>query len=365
MAFDEVAFDAQERVPLGRTNVAVTRLGFGTAEIGGLYHAVPDKDAEEVLEHAWSTGVRYFDTAPLYGYGNAERRLGAMLRDKPRDDFVVSTKVGRLLLPVGDIPADADVDRQQRDGVEDAFYEGTPPVRPVFDYSYDGVLRSVEESLGRLGLDRVDILYIHDPDDHWEAAISGAYPALRRLRDEGVVRAIGAGMNQWEMLTRFAREGDFDAFMVAGRYTLLDHGALAELVPACREKGIAMVAVGVMNSGILANPRPGATFNYAPAADHVIQRAQRIAAVCERHGIPIRAAAIQFPLAQPVVASLATGVRTVEHFDDYPRYMALTIPGGFWEDLRAEGLIDPGAPVPPAPGGARSESSSGDGTAGR
>jgi D-threo-aldose 1-dehydrogenase len=341
-----VPFDPRERVPLGLTDVRVTRLGFGTAEIGGLYRAVSDLEAEEVLEHAWSTGVRYFDTDPLYGYGNAERRLGAMLRARPRGEFVISTKVGRLLVPVGDITADADVDRQARDGVEDAFYEGTPPVRPVFDYSHDGVLRSVDESLTRLGLDRVDILYIHDPDDHWEAAITGAYPALRRLREEGVVRAIGAGMNQWQMLARFAREGDFDAFMVAGRYTLLDHGALAELVPICRERGVAIVAVGVMNSGILANPRPGATFNYAPAADQVLERAQRIAAVCERHSVPIRAAAIQFPLAQPVVAALATGVRTVEHFDDYPRYMTITISDDFWAELRAEGLIDPKAPVP-------------------
>jgi D-threo-aldose 1-dehydrogenase len=343
-----VSFDGRQRVSLGRTGVLVTRLGFGTAEIGGLYRAVSDPDANKVLEHAWSAGVRYFDTAPLYGYGNAERRLGAMLHGRARDQFVVSTKVGRLLVPAGDVSADMDVDRQERDGVSDAFYEGTPPVRPVFDYSYDGVLRSVEASLGRLGLDRIDVLYIHDPDDHWEDAITGAYPALRRLRDEGVVGAIGAGMNQSAMLARFAREGDFDAFMVAGRYTLLDHGALAELVPACREKRISVVAAGVMNSGILANPRPGATFNYALAPADVLARAQEIAAVCDRHSVPVRAAAIQFPLAQPVVAALVTGVRTIEHFDDYPRFMAMPIPGSFWAELRAEGLIAADAPVPNA-----------------
>jgi D-threo-aldose 1-dehydrogenase len=197
-----------------------------------------------------------------------------------------------------------------------------------------------------LGLDRIDILYIHDPDDHWEAAITGAFPALDRLRAEGVVRAIGAGMNQAEMLARFAREGDFDMFLVAGRYTLLDQAALPELLPLCVEKGIAVVIGGVMNSGILADPRPGARFNYAPAPPELVERAQRIRAVCERHGVPLRAAAIQFPLAHPAVAALVAGVRTVEHLDDYPRLMATPLPEGLWSELRAEGLIDPNAPVP-------------------
>jgi D-threo-aldose 1-dehydrogenase len=347
-----MAFDPTERMALGRTAVRVTRLGFGTAEIGGLYRAVSDADAAQVLEHAWAGGVHYFDSAPLYGYGNAERRLGALLQARPRNEFVISTKVGRLLVPTHDVPQDADVDHQARDGVDDAFYADTPPFRPVFDYSYDGALRSVEESLRRLGLDRIDVLYIHDPDDHWEAAIGGAYPALHRLRQEGVVGAIGAGMNQSAMLARFAREGEFDVFMVAGRYTLLDHASIEDLVPLCRAKGIAIAAAGVMNSGILANPRPGATFNYAPAPPEVLHRAQRIAAVCERHGVPIRAAAIQFPLAQPVVATLVSGVRTIEHFDDYPRFMAIRIPDDFWAELRAEGLIHPDAPVPPAGGSA-------------
>ncbi len=341
-------FDPFEPMPIGRTGLAPTRLGFGTAEIGGLFRAVSDAEAARVIDHAWQIGIRYFDSAPLYGYGNAERRLGASLRGRSRDDFVVSTKVGRLLVPVDEVAPGADIDRQSRDGVDDAHYAGTPAVRVVFDYSADGVMGSVEDSLGRLGLDRVDILYIHDPDDHWEDAIRGAYPALDRLRAEGVVRAIGAGMNQAEMLARFAREGDFDVFLVAGRYTLLDQAALADLLPLCVEKGISVVVGGVMNSGILADPRPGAMFNYAPAPPELVERAQRLRAVCERYGVALRAAAIQFPLAHPAVAALAAGVRTSEHLDDYPRLMATPIPDDLWAELRAEGLIQPGSPVPAA-----------------
>ena len=338
--------DPGERVRLGSTDVEVTRLGFGTAEIGGLYKAVPAEQAAAVLAHAWSNGVRYFDSAPLYGYGNAETRAGRMLRERERDTFTFSTKVGRLLIPRGDVPPGADVDRQLKDGVEDAHYGDTPPVRVVYDYSRDGVLRSVEDSLRRTGLDRIDILYIHDPDTHWQAAIEGAYPALHELREQGLVGAIGAGMNQAEMLARFAREGDFDVFMVAGRYTLLDQAALPELLPLCEQKGISVVAVGVMNSGILANPGEGATFDYSPAASTLIERAQRLAAVCERHGVDLKVAAIQFPLGHPSVASVTSGVRTIEHFDDYPRALQLDVPDQLWDELREEGLIAAGAPTP-------------------
>ena len=343
-----MGFEPTGLVTLGPGRVTVTRLGLGTAEIGGLYRPVSDAAAAALVDHAWDAGVRYFDTAPLYGYGNAERRLGLALRGRDRDSFVVSTKVGRLLVPRDDVPPDADVDRQSRDGRDDAFYVDTPPVRPVFDYSYDGVMRSVEESLGRLGLDRIDILYIHDPDDHWEAAIKGAYRALHALRESGVVRAIGAGMNQTAMLSRFAREGDFDVFMLAGRYTLLDQVGLAELLPLCVAKRISLVAAGVMNSGLLADPRPGATFDYVPAPAELVTRAQRIREVCDRHGVGIRAAAIQFPLAHPAVAAIVAGVRSVEHFDDYPRLMAASIPDDLWAELRAEGLIARDAPVPAA-----------------
>jgi D-threo-aldose 1-dehydrogenase len=222
----------------------------------------------------------------------------------------------------------------------------TPNVRPVFDYTRDGVRRSIDESLRRLGLDRVDIVYIHDPDDRWEAAIGEAYPALHDLREQGIVGAIGVGMNQAEMLTRFAREGDFDVFMLAGRYTLLDQTALAELLPLCVERRISVVAAGIMNSGLLADPKPGARFNYVPAPAELVERATRIREVCLRHGVAIRAAAIQFPLAHPAVAAIVTGVRTAAHFDDYPRYMTEKVPDALWTELRTARLIAADAPVP-------------------
>ena len=339
-------FDPTERVDLGRTGLRVTRLGFGAASIGGLYAAVDDGDARRTVERAWQLGIRTFDVAPLYGYGLAERRLGAVLADRPRDDYVLSTKVGRLVRRVDAIASTADVDRQALDGREDAFYVRTEPVRMVFDYSADGIRRSIDESLARLGLDRIDIALIHDPDAHWAAAIDEAFPALARLREAGVVRAIGVGMNQSAMLARFAREGDFDVFMLAGRYTLLDQDGLGDLLPLCLERDIAVLAGGVMNSGILADPRPGGRFDYAPAPPAVVDRARRLAATCARHGVPIRAAAAQFPLAHPAVRSLIAGVRRVDHLEEYPELLRRPIPAELWADLRAEGLIDPAAPVP-------------------
>ena len=293
-------------------------------------------------------GIRYFDVAPLYGYGRGERRFGAVLSRQPRDAFVLSTKVGRLVLPGADLPAGADIDRQRSGDEDDAFYHPKPAGRLVFDYSYDGVMRSVEASLRRLGLDRIDILYLHDPDEHWEQAIGGAYPAMARLRADGVVGAIGAGMNQAAMLSRFAREGDFDVLLVAGRYTLLDHGALPELLPLCLEKGIAVVIGGVMNSGLLADPRPGIRFDYLPADAALVERAQHLRAIVERHGVSLRAAAVQFVLAHPAVVSVVAGVRSVEHLDEYPALFRAPIPDALWEELRANGLVPPAAPTPVA-----------------
>jgi len=333
-------FEPTERLRIGRTGLDVTRLGFGGASIGGLFTAVRDEDATATVERAWDLGVRTFDVAPLYGLGAAERRMGRALAGKPRDDFVLSTKVGRLVVPRDSIPPGADVDEQ------DANYPHGDPVGLVFDYSGDGVRRSIEASLERLGLDRIDIALIHDPDDHWEAAIDDAYPALARLRDEGVIRAVGAGMNQSAMLARFAREGDFDVFLLAGRYTLLDQEALAELLPLCVQRGVGILIGGAMNSGVLADPRPGSRFNYVTAPDAVVERARRLAAVCARHDVPLRAAAIQFPLAHPAVRSLIAGVRRIDHLDEYPALMRRPIPADLWTELRAEGLIPDEAPVP-------------------
>lgn len=341
-----MAFDPQERRAVGRTGLAVTRLSFGGASIGGLFRPVEEDDAVRVARHAWDLGIRYFDTAPLYGYGESERRIGRALADRSRDDFVLSTKVGRLVYPADAMPDGADIDRQAIAEREDAFYHRTEPVRVVFDYTYGGVLRSIEASLVRLGLERIDIALIHDPDDHWEAAINGAYRALDRLRGEGVVRAIGVGMNQAPMLARFARETDLDVILVANRYTLLDQEAIDELLPVCAERGIAVLIGGVMNSGILVDPSPTGRFDYAPAPPDVVERARRLAAVCGRHGVALRAAAIQFPLAHPAVSSIVAGVRSIEHLDEYPRAMAMDLPADLWAELRAEGLLRPEAPVP-------------------
>jgi D-threo-aldose 1-dehydrogenase len=351
---------ATDRVTLGRTGLSITRLSLGGASIGGLYRPVADEDAVALVEHAWSIGIRSFDVAPLYGYGSAERRMGSVLAGHPRDEFVLSTKVGRLVRDPGEVRPAEEPDRQSDGHSDDAFYAGTGGRRIVFDFSADGVLRSVAASLDRLGLDRIDILYIHDPDDHWQAALDGAYPALERLRAEGVVSAIGVGMNQPAMLERFAAETDIDLVLLANRYTILDQSALDGLLPRCLERGIAVMAGGVMNSGVLLDRGSGGHFDYRPASPAVIERARRMAETCERHGVAVSAAAIQFPLAHPAVAGLIAGVRSPAHLDDYPAGLAQRIPPGLWAELRSAGLLPAEAPVPDQgwPGGQPSGSSS-------
>jgi D-threo-aldose 1-dehydrogenase len=294
------------------------------------------------VRRAHSAGLRFFDTAPLYGHGLAERRVGLALRDFARDGFALGTKVGRLLR------ADAPPDNTQLSGGFDRW-PGAPPVNPLFDFSYDGVLRSVEESLERLGLDRIDVLHIHDPDEHEAEALAGAYRALDRLRAEGAISAVGAGMNQAEMLVRFARAADFDCFLVAGRYTLLDQAALRELLPLCLERGIGVILGGVYNSGILADPRPGATFDYAPAPPELVERAQRLDGVCRRHGVALKAAALQFPLAHPAVTSLLVGARSPAELDEDLAMLRTQLPPELWDDFRRERLIPEEAPTPWGP----------------
>ena len=281
-----------------------------------------DDEAHRTVEAAWAAGMRLFDTAPLYGHGLAERRLGEVLRTKRREDFVLATKVGRLL-------------REGAAPEPGQSYVDVPPVNPVFDFSYDGVMRSLEESLERLGLDRVDILHIHDPDQHYDEALSGAFRALDRLRAEGTIGAVGAGMNQAEMLVRFARDGDFDCFLLAGRYTLLDRTGARELLPLCAARNIGVIAGGVFNSGILANPRPGGTFNYQSAPPDVVARAQELAAVCERHGVELKAAALQFPLRHPAVPAVLTGCRSVAEVQENVRLFETPIPEELWRELDA------------------------------
>jgi D-threo-aldose 1-dehydrogenase len=318
---------------LGPSNLDVTRLSFGTAPIGNLFQAVTDADAEAALEVAWRSGIRFYDTAPLYGHGLSETRLGRFLRDKPRDSYVLASKVGRLL----------------RAGVPPEpgqSYVDVPPVNPVFDFSYDGTLRSIEESLRRLGLDRIDVLHIHDPDDHYEEALKGSFRALDKLRSEGVVAAVSAGMNQWEMLSRFARDGDFDCFLLAGRYTLLDQSAFAELMPLAAERGIAIIAAGVFNSGVLADPRSNARFNYQQAPAELIEKARRIAAVCARHDVPLRTAAVQFPRAHAAVPTVLIGSRSAAQVAENVAGFETLIPAGLWEELKAEGLLANEVPTP-------------------
>jgi D-threo-aldose 1-dehydrogenase len=323
----------RERVQLGRTALSVTRFGLGTAPLAGLFEEVDEGQALRVIERAWEAGIRFFDTAPLYGHGLAELRLGRVLRERPRAEFTLATKVGRLLR--ADVPPEPG-----------QVFRGVPPVNPLFDFSYDGVMRSVEESLERLGLSRIDVLHIHDPDNHFDEALSGAYRALTQLRTDGVIGAVGAGMNQSEMLTRFAREGEFDCFLLAGRYTLLEQGALDELLPVCLEQGIAIIAGGVYNSGILADPKPGAHYNYKAAPAHLLERAQRIRAVCERHGVSLKAAAVQFPLGHPAVASVVIGCRSLAQLDESLEMFEVDIPPALWQELKTEGLLRDDVPTP-------------------
>ena len=322
-----------ERVRLGRSGLELTQLGLGTAPLGGLFAPVSDVDAEATIAHAWSLGVRYFDTAPLYGFGLAEQRLGRFLRSQPRDSYVVSTKVGRLLRAAG--PA----------SVEDDHYKGVPDLRPQFDFSYDGVMRSVDESLARLGLDRIDILLVHDPDDHFDDAVDGAFRALQRLREDGSVEAIGAGMNQSEMLARFAERVPVDCFLLAGRYTLLDQGALAELFPICRAQNIGIILGGIYNSGILADAYGAAKFNYEDADAALVARARELDGLCKQYGTALKAAAIQFCLAHPAVTVALQGARTADEAAENIAMATQAVPPAFWRELRARNLVDPQAPL--------------------
>ncbi|MEU5510187.1 aldo/keto reductase [Streptomyces fungicidicus] len=321
---------------LGESAVRVSTLALGAAGIGNLFTPVTDDEAAEAVDTAWEAGVRYFDTAPHYGLGLSERRLGAALRARPRHEYAVSTKVGRILEPVPSATGD------------DLAHGFAVPAthRRRWDFSARGVRRSIEESLRRLGLDRIDIVYLHDPDDHMEQALEQAYPELERLRAEGAVGAIGAGMNHAGPLARFVRETDIDAVLLAGRYTLLDQSGFAGLLPLAAERGVGVVVGGVLNSGVLADPRPGATFDYAPARPDLLARALDIRAVCERHGVPLRAAALHFPLGSPAVTSVLTGARSAAEVRDAAALLGRPVPDALWAELRERGLLPAGVPTP-------------------
>lgn len=321
---------------LGKSGLKVTQLGLGCAAIGGLYGDIPEEQAQQVVRRALALGLNLFDTAPLYGYGKSETRLGKALAGVPRDQFVLATKVGRLLVP-----------KEMGDSSQDSQWGNPPPVRPRFDFSYDAVMRSFEESLKRLNLERIDVLHIHDPDDHYEQAIQGAYPALDKLRSQGLIRAVSAGMNQCEMLARFAREGDFDCFLLAGRYSLLEQGALDDLFPLCEKKNIGIMLGGTYNSGILAKElQPGAKYDYVDAPPEILDLARGLQAVASRHGVSLKAAASQFALAHPVVTTIIPGTRVPGRVDENLDVLKEKIPADFWAELKTEKLIRQDAPVP-------------------
>ncbi len=322
---------------MNRSGCRLTELSLGCSQLGNLYRAVTDEDAAATVDRAWELGIRYFDTAPHYGLGLSERRLGAALVHRKRDDYVISTKVGRALHAL-----------DQPHGRDDEGFDVPATHRRVWDFSRGGVLRSLEQSLQRLGLDRVDIVFLHDPDDHWPDALGQAYPALEELRSQGVVSAIGAGMNQAEMLADFVRHTDMDVVMLAGRYTLLEQGALDDLLPLCTDRGVAVIAAGAFNSGVLASDRPpdDAKHNYEGATSDILDRVRRIANVCDSHGVSLPAAAIAFPLAHPSVVSVCLGARSPEQVERNVQLHSRPIPPDLWTELKSDGLLRRTAPTP-------------------
>ncbi|MFC2248383.1 aldo/keto reductase [Labrys portucalensis] len=327
--------------------IPFTELGFGTAPLGNLYRALDEDVAALTVNAAWDAGIRYFDTAPLYGLGLAETRLNPLLRRRKREDYVLSTKIGRLLKVV---PPD------QRTGIGKFF--DTPSRQQIYDYSYDGVMRSVEFSLERLGIDTIDVLLAHDvdifthgskeaSDQRIKELMEGGYRALEQLRSEGTVKAIGAGINEWQVAETLARAGDFDVFLLAGRYTLLEQDALTSFLPYCVEKKIGIVLGGPYNSGILATgPRPGAFYNYDPAPPAILDRVARIEQVCAAHHVKLVEAALKFPLGHPQVVSVIPGGQSPQEVTRNAEIMGAKIPAALWDDLKSEGLLREDAPVP-------------------
>jgi D-threo-aldose 1-dehydrogenase len=319
-----------KRNRLGRSAVEVTELGFGGGPLGGLFEPLDDGTASGALAAAWDGGIRYFDTSPHYGLGISERRTGEFLRGRPRQDFALSTKVGRLLIP-----------QDPAGRMDQGFAVPATHIR-VWDFSRDGIRRSLGDSLARMGLDRVDMLFLHDAEEHFEAALREGYPALAELRAQGVVGAIGAGMYHTAMLTRLVRETDVDVVMLAGRYTLLNQSALDDLLPACAERHVSVLAAAIFNSGVLATPRPeaGARFDYQPASPELLLRARRIEDVCEAHGVTLPQAAMAFPLRHPVVAGIVVGMRSAAETRRDLAAFGAVVPDGLWADLHEEGLLD-------------------------
>ncbi len=331
---------------IGTTKLSVTELGMGGAPLGNLYAELSDGAAAATVHAAFDGGIRYFDTAPLYGHGLSEHRIGAVLRRRSRDDFVLSTKIGRLLEPA------------PPEQVDPGLFPGCLPFVPVFDYSYDGVMRSLDDSLQRLGTHRIDILLIHDVDvwthgseeaaeRRFREVMEGGYRALDELRASGVIGAFGAGLNEWQACERLARAGDFDCFLLAGRYTLLEQDSLDSFLPLCEARRISVIIGGPYNTGILATGAvDGAFYDYNPAPPEILDKVRRIEAVCAAHGVPIAAAALAFPLGHPAIASVIPGARSASEIARNLETYRTDVPSGLWADLKAEGLLRADAPTP-------------------
>ena len=340
---------ARDREKVGLQGLEVTRLGLGGTTFGNMYSALDEQEGFDVIDASYAAGVRYFDTAPLYGCGMSETKMGPGLARYNRDEIAISSKVGYVLK-----------ERQEGDDYVDLFVDA-PKLTSYFDYSRDAVLRSIEGSLKRLKTDRLDIVLIHDPDEgksiepgwvpgdraNFDQVMAEAYPALAELREQGVVKAIGLGMNQWQMLADFARAGNFDAFLLAGRYTLLEQESLRELLPLCAERDVRIIIGGPYNSGILATGAiEGATYNYAAAPEPLLERVRGIEAVCARHDVPLQAAALQFPFGHSAVATVIPGARTVAEVEGNVGFLQHAISADFWAELKQEGLIDAASPTP-------------------
>jgi D-threo-aldose 1-dehydrogenase len=331
---------------VGRTGLAVPVLGLGGAPLGDLYSRLPPRQAEDTIEAAYEAGIRLFDTAPLYGHGLSEHRFGHGLRTKPRNSYILSTKVGRWLEPAA------------LDTFDHGQWQNPLPFRLKVDYTYDGAMRAIEQSFQRLGIERIDIAFIHDLDiwthgtreayeAHYKTAVDGAFRALADLRAQGVIKALGLGVNETEPCLRFARDADPDLFMLAGRYTLLEQGGLDDLFPLAEQKGFSFFLAGPFNSGILATgPVQGAKYNYQDAPPEILERVRRIEEICWRHGVPLAAAAIRFPLGHPSVAAIIPGAVKPHEVLANLKLMTTEIPAALWDDLRSEGLLNAASRVP-------------------
>jgi D-threo-aldose 1-dehydrogenase len=333
---------------VGKTKLEVTELGLGGAPMGGFRAAISDAEAVKLTNDGFDAGIRYFDTSPFYGYGRSELRMGAALRERPRDSYVLSTKIGRIMhaMRPGEVPP------------ADFRANGLPGFAPVFDYTYDGLMRSLEHSHFRLGISRIDIALIHDVDfwtvkdreilEHrFRQVMDSGYRALDELRRAGVIGAIGVGINEADTSLRFIQAGDFDCMLLAGRYTLLEQGALGEFLPECTKRNVSVILGGPYNSGILTgNVKAGATHDYVAAPAALIDKAQKIEAICRRHGVPLGAAALQFPLFHPALCAVIPGALSIAEMTQNVAHMGVKIPVELWSELKRERLLDPAAPTP-------------------